>query len=381
MYQDPKPLSTKTKVIISGVLPPPMGGMTAYYQTLLNSSLPNLIDLHFVQTSSQNRKLSISGKLSLANLYFAIKDCWRFTWAIVTVRPQIAHIGTAAGLSFLKNSICVTVAKIFGAHVLFHPHCSLSFLYHERSKWWRWYFRQVISQTDGVIAISKEWLQLPSIRPGSEVYYLPNAINTNEYHNLANEKLAQLRKDGPIRILYLGNLGKEKGSFDLLIAAYDLHSHGINMIFDLVGGELNHGELQLLNGEVKKQELEDVVRIHDPAYGSDKLAYLREADIFVFPSYFEGMPMAILEAMACGLPIVASRVGGIPDLIEDGVNGILVEPGKPDQIAFTLRKLGNDYKLRNSMAKANSKAVCEKYDIEQHVTKLINIYTIILSTS
>jgi glycosyltransferase involved in cell wall biosynthesis len=86
------------------------------------------------------------------------------------------------------------------------------------------------------------------------------------------------------------------------------------------------------------------------------------------------MPMAVLEAMACGLPIVASRVGGIPDLIQDSVNGILVEPGKPEQLAAAICKLARDHELRNSMKNASYQLAYERYDIEQHVIQMVKLY-------
>jgi glycosyltransferase involved in cell wall biosynthesis len=356
-----------------------MGGMATYYQTLLNSSLHEQVELWFVQTSSQKREFSSSGRATFSNLISAIRDCGRFTWAIVTNRPQITHIGTAAGLSLLKNSFCVFFAKFFGTHVLLHPHCSLSVLYHERSKWWQWYFRQVIHCTNGIVVISKEWLQLRSIIPDCQVYYLPNAIDLKVYHSIAAKNQAQETREKQLRVLYLGYLGKVKGSFDILNTALEVRSQGMSMIFDLVGAELSPGELGLLRERGKNEKLGNIVKIHAPAKGTDKLDYFRDADIFIYPSYYEGMPMAVLEAMACGLPIVASWVGGLPDLVHDGVNGILIEPGKPEQLASALNKLAKDPDLRASMGKASYQLACEQYDIDQHVAQLVSIYKKLLS--
>jgi glycosyltransferase involved in cell wall biosynthesis len=368
----------KLRVLVSGALPPPVGGMTSYYQTLLNSSLHDQVDLHFVQTSSQKRDFSSSGLLTIANLIAAIQDSSRFTWAILVNHPQISHIGTALGLSFVKHSYCVFIARLFGSRVLLHPHCSLAILYSERSKSWKWFFKYVVNMSNGIVALSKEWLQLRSIVPGCMVYYLPNAIDLTLYHNVAVKRLAQVKREGPCRILYLGYLGEAKGSFDLLKVAAEVRSHGMDMIFDLVGGELSPGEIEQLRNKIRQDNLESCVRLHLPVYNHEKLAYLQNADIFVYPSHHEGMPMAVIEAMACGLPIVASQVGGLPDLVIDGVNGILVEPGQPDRLADVLCRLSKDHELQYSMQKASYQIGCEKYDIEQHVTRLISIYKTIL---
>jgi glycosyltransferase involved in cell wall biosynthesis len=378
MPKNPPKDQGKLRVLISGALPPPMGGVGFYYQTLLNSSLPDQVDLHFVQTSSQKRELSSTGKATLSNIIAAIKDCWRFTKAVLVSRPQLTHISTAVGLSFVKHTYCVCIARLFGSKVLLHPHCSLAVLYYERPKWWQWYFLQVIRMTNGVVALSKEWLQLSSIVNGRKVYYLPNAINLKLYSTVAEKHISEFQYKTPCKVLYLGYLGRSKGTFDLLDAAEAIHSRGIDMIFDLVGGALVPEELERLREIIRTSNMEDCVRLHSLAYGTEKLNYLRDADVFVYPSYYEGMPMAVLEAMACGLPIVASKVGGLLDLIQDGINGILVDPGEPEKLASALCGLTKEHELRCSMGKASYKLACEQYDIEQHVAQLISIYKSVL---
>jgi glycosyltransferase involved in cell wall biosynthesis len=232
--------------------------------------------------------------------------------------------------------------------------------------------------TNGVVALSKEWLQLSSIVNGRKVYYLPNAINLKLYSTVAEKHISEFQYKTPCKVLYLGYLGRSKGTFDLLDAAEAIHSRGIDMIFDLVGGALVPEELERLREIIKTSNMEDCVRLHSLAYGTEKLNYLRDADVFVYPSYYEGMPMAVLEAMACGLPIVASKVGGLLDLIQDGINGILVDPGEPEKLASALCRLTKEHELRYSMGKASYKLACEQYDIEQHVAQLIGIYKSIL---
>lgn len=371
--------SSKLNVLVAGALPPPMGGVGFYYQTLLDSNLTELVNLHFVQTSTQNRELSSSGKVTAFNFIAALQDCWRFSSAIIWHRPQLAHISTASGLSLLKHSLCILVARLFGCRVLLHPHCSLPALYHERSRWWRWYFRKVIYLTDGIVALSKEWLELGSIIPGRKVYYLPNAINLRLYHEVAVNHLSKAQLKNPCKVLYLGYLGKAKGSFDLLDAAITIHTRGIKMIFDLVGGEMSHEEWVQLNDKIAASKMEDDFRLHPLTFGAEKVDFFDQADIFVYPSYFEGMPIAVIEAMACGLPVVASNVGGLPDLIKDGVNGILVTPGNPDELASALCTLAGDQSLHHSMALASYKLAYEGFDIDKHVTELVGIYKAVLS--
>jgi hypothetical protein len=112
------PDEVKPRILIAGHLPPPMGGIATYYQSLLNSSLPEKVDLHFVETSSQKRTLAQTGSLSFSNLISAFSDCSRFAKAVIRHRPRLTHIATAFGLSFVKHSVCVMIARLFGSRVL-----------------------------------------------------------------------------------------------------------------------------------------------------------------------------------------------------------------------------------------------------------------------
>jgi glycosyltransferase involved in cell wall biosynthesis len=372
---------SKLRVLLAGTLPPPLGGMATYYQSLISSSLPEIIELLFVQTSTHKRELSQSGRLTFSNLIDAIKDCTRFFRAILSHQPQICHIGTAFGLSFVKHGICVGIARIFDCHVLLHPHCSFSALYSHRSAWWRWCFRQVVCLTDGVIALSNEWKQVSQIVPCSQVYILHNAINLAPYLSIAQDRFENPKQDGNVNILYLGYLGRAKGSFDLIEAAHRIDCEGGNYFFDLVGDELRPGDEDHLRQAISNANLQHSVRLHSPVMGEEKLACFRNADIFVYPSYSEGLPIAVIEAMASGLPIVATNVGGLPDLVSQGVNGFLVEPGRSEQLAEALLKSINDANLRYSMGNKSIHFAREHHDIEQHVIQLVSIYKKVASNS
>jgi glycosyltransferase involved in cell wall biosynthesis len=365
---------SKPRILVSGHLPPPMGGVGTFYQALLNSSLPNQVNFCFVQTSSQNRTLAQTGKFSFSNLISAIADCCRFTKAVMTHRPQLTHIATAVGLSFSKHSVCVIIARLFGSRVLIHPHCSISALYTDRPRWWQWYFRRIIRLTNGVVALSTEWDQLDRIVPGCPVYYLPNAIDLTPYYAVGQERNLAGIKPSQLKVLYLGYLGKEKGSFDLVQAAKEISIKKLPILINLVGEELEPGEAGQLRNQIDQDRLENVVILHPPVMGPEKIYFLREADIFIYPSYSEGLPIAIIEALACGLPIIASRVGGIPDLVVDEVNGLLVDAGRADQLVNAIEYLRSKPDLRSSMQLYNSRSAMEKYDIEKLVPRLVKIY-------
>jgi glycosyltransferase involved in cell wall biosynthesis len=115
------------------------------------------------------------------------------------------------------------------------------------------------------------------------------------------------------------------------------------------------------------------VRMMPPVSGDDKTACFERADVFVFPSHDEGMPMAVLEAMAAGLPVVATAVGGIPELLEDGENGMLVAPRAPKDLSRALERLCRDPRLRLRMG-SRSARLAQDFDIDLYARRLSSIY-------
>jgi glycosyltransferase involved in cell wall biosynthesis len=334
--------------------------------------------MQFIDTSSRRRPGSETGKWSFSNLASAIEDCIRFTKAVVVYRPGICHIATSVGLSFLKHSVCIVVARLLGSKVLLHPHCSFYFLYEWRGKTWQWFVRKVIGLCHGVVVLSNEWNKLQEVVPGCQLYYLPNAIDLLSYAKVGRAKIESKSDKTCLHILYLGHLGKEKGSFDLISAAKIVLWQEQGVVFDLVGQEQIAGDMEQLKTQVIEAGLEKYVHIQQAVIGAEKIDLFRTADIFVYPSYHEGMPMAVIEAMACGLPIIATQVGGLPDLVSPGVNGLLVPTGQPEQLANAIHQLIVNPQMRNSMQMGSFRLARENFDIEKLVSRLLDIYRVLL---
>ena len=355
-----------------------MSGIGTYYQTLLHSSLPRRVSMQFIDTSSRRRPLSETGSWSFSNLASAVVDCVRFSKAVVVYRPEVCHIATAFGLSFVKHSICVAIAKLFGSKVLLHPHCSFDIFYERQDKAWQWFARKVIGLCSGVVVLSNEWKRLQEVIPGCQLYFLPNAIDILSYVDVGREKIESKNEKPCLHILYLGHLGRAKGSFDLICAAQTILGQQHGIIFDLVGQEHTTGEMKQLNTQVVDAGLEQFIHIQSAVTGAEKIELLRSADVFVYPSYHEGMPMAVIEAMACGLPIIATRVGGLPDLVHPGLNGLLVPAGQPDQLANAIQQLVANPQMRYSMQAGSFRLAQENFDIEKLVLRLLDIYQAML---
>ena len=157
-----------------------------------------------------------------------------------------------------------------------------------------------------------------------------------------------------MELLYVGRIVAEKGLCDLIDALRELlNSPGPGYRLTLIGWDA-HGEMKRLQDYIEQLGIGHAVEMRGPMPpGPALMLAMRSCDIFVLPSWAEGTPRVLVEAMAMGRAIVATRVGGVPDLIEDGENGYLVEPRRADQLADAIRRLALDPQQRLDIGHRN----------------------------
>ncbi|MDZ7336670.1 MAG: glycosyltransferase family 4 protein [candidate division KSB1 bacterium] len=195
---------------------------------------------------------------------------------------------------------------------------------------------------------------------------IPNPIDLPEW--VANKK--NLNQTGHISILYLGKIKKEKGIFDLIEAIPSVIAQYSNVRFIICGsGQINKARQLCEAPKIQKY-------VEFPGWVDErtKLNFLHQANILVLPSYYEELPYAILEGMAAGLAIAASRVGGIPSLIENGVNGVLFEPGNISEIARSLNFLIANHEIRMAMGKNNIDKIKDQFSPAKISASFLEVY-------
>ena len=176
-------------------------------------------------------------------------------------------------------------------------------------------------------------------------------------------------------MLYVGTLSQRKGLPDLIAALELIRVAGHNnWQLDIVGGsaEVGAAEGQLIRSNVAAAGLTE--SLLGPLDADAVRARLSSADIFVLPSYLEGQPLAVLEAMAAGLAVVATNVGANPDVIRDGVDGLLVEPGDVGGLADALTRLLTDPPLRSQLGAAARARVEERHDLRRLGQEMEAVY-------
>lgn len=194
---------------------------------------------------------------------------------------------------------------------------------------------------------------------------------------------AGLRPDGPFSIVCVGSFIEVKGHPRLIEACRLLRDRGLELRCDLIGDGPDRAEIAEL---VTRSGLDADVVFHGALPRPRVAEVMAQADVVVQPSVptrrgsREGIPVSLMEGMACGLPVVASAISGIPELVEDGRSGILVEPGDTKALADAIARLIEDPALRERMGRAARQTVLEEFDLDGNATRLIRLFEAVASS-
>ncbi len=360
------------RVLLATNLGEPIGGIAISYRTLLGSSYSQQLEVHVVETSQGTLSFSQRGGWQLRNWLNGLVNVFAFVRALRRSRPDLVHIGSSYRASFLKHSLMVLLAHWMGYLVVIEMHCTITQFLPVRPSLWRRYILFVFQHVCAIVTLSHEWDTLQTLLPHIRVRRIPNAIKLEPYQALPRPSL---HRSAQVQILFMGHIGREKGCFDLLEVVDQLRQRiKLPFCLHLVGETLLHGEKEALQELVTVRGLQAWVQIHPPAYEQAKLKHFADSDLLVLPSHHEGMPMVVIEAMAAGLAVVATKVGGIPEQVVAGETGLLVEPGDALALGQALQSMIEHPAQRLAMGLAGRARALALFDIEIRAARLIALY-------
>ena len=273
----------------------------------------------------------------LVKIWYAVYSYVFFIWYMLFVRSvKIVHIQGAAFASFERNVFFVKVGKLFGKKVVMHMHCADFESYYNPSKH-KQRIVDTINACDLYLVLSDSWKQyFESIGVKSNIIKVLNNTITPPVTKRVK------RSTDILNLLYLGVIGQRKGIYDILNALKDNKEMFEGKVVLRIGGNQEEEKLQAC---INEYGLQGMVKFEGFVSGEKKIECLNWADVYILPSFNEGLPIGILEAMSYRHPIISTPVGGIPEVVKDGVNGIMVKPGNVQEIAKAISAFVGDKKL------------------------------------
>ena len=340
------------------------GGIVSVERLILESSIPNVQFKHIatlVNRSGLNKAVGYG--LALVDLVQHL-----FVW-----KPDLIHIHVSEGGSVFRQTITTFIAKAFSCPVIMHTHGpAFHVFYKELPQLLQSRLRWVFGQCDRVIALSENWrnfyINELNLKP-DRVIILSNPVK------IPANVPERIDADQKVDFIFLGRIGQRKGAFDLIRSFSQIPEQDRAKATLTIAGD---GEIEQAQHLITHLGLDDYITVRSWLDPDQRDVLLAKSDVFVLPSYNEGLPMALLEAMSWGLPVITTPVGGIPELVNSQENGLLVTAGDIHQLTAAMELLINHEELRVALGAAARDSVLQ-FDSRHYCDLLVQVYFSILT--
>ena len=305
-----------------------------------------------------------------SGLYKIVVFCMAFCKLLYVLirnkKIRIVHIHGSVNASFYRKFICFVTAKyLFGKKVIYHIHSDAPDVFFNQSNAMRKkMFRGFIRTADMIVCLSSSWRQYftDNFSP-RKIEIVPNII---DYSIILK---SDIQRD-KIVFLFLGLIGDRKGIFDV-IEVINQNRHAFADKMELIIG--GNGETDKLQQLIEKYRIGKIIRFVGWVQQETKIRYLQDSDVYILPSYSEGLPVSVLEAMAYGKPVISTNVGGIPEIVKHKENGFLIQPGNLAEIHQSMQYFMDNPRDIEKYGAISAKIV-EKHLPDSVVSQLEEIY-------
>jgi glycosyltransferase involved in cell wall biosynthesis len=353
-------------VIVLGPDRSALSGVSTHVNLLMESALGHEYEMVHFQVGSEGRAEGAAAKfLRLALGPFALAA------TIIFRHASVVHINTSMNRkAYWRDIVYVAIAKALGARVVYQVHGgAFPAQFFAKSPMLTRFLRWSLGLADRVLVLGKaELAAYRRFAPDLDVVALPNGIDLRPF---AGSSTVQSHVDSPLRLVYVGRIAREKGLYETLQGMRIAHELGVETRLAIAGGGPEEPRLRRY---AQALGIGSRVCFVGPVFGADKVKLLAGADAMVLASYAEGLPYALLESMAAGIPVIATPVGAIPDVVSDGIHGFVVPPRDGKAIAEALAVLAGDRERLSWMSRACRRRIRAAFSIERLAQELSLVY-------
>jgi glycosyltransferase involved in cell wall biosynthesis len=362
-----------SSVLVIGQTPPPFGGQALMIEALVTAKMDRLRLLHV--------RLAFSESMQSVGRVEVRKALHLLVVAARTIRLRFRHgpgvlYFSPAGpnlVPVLRDMLLLSLVRPFFPRTVYHFHAAgLSEFLDSKPRWFRSLARAAYGRPDGAVQTSA--LNPPDAEylGARRVTVIPNGLADTALPGDLGPDGSHARRDEKVRILYVGILGESKGVMVLLEAIRILARDREDLTVWFMGQFTSAAFERAARDFCREHGLDSVVSFLGPLAGDSKWDRFRCSDILCFPSFFESESFGnvVVEAMMFGLPVVATHWRGIPDVVDDGVTGLLVPARDAAALAAALHRLTQDSDLRRALGSAGRKKYVGEFTIDRHLERL-----------
>jgi glycosyltransferase involved in cell wall biosynthesis len=363
--------SRKPRLLFVGAFPPKeskiIGGNVSDCRALMNSSFPRRLELDLIDTTQVSHP---PPPVYVRAFHSASRICI-FISRILFRRPDATLLFVAVGPSVLEKGFMGWCSRIFGVPAFLFPRGGSLIDSCAKSRFARIWVKFMFGGASKVLCQGSTWQQFSVDVLGFSVensVVIPNWTATPTLIDIGSQRNWQ-RRSKRVKFLFLGWVDHEKGVCEL-IHACNVLAKRYDFQLDIAGDGNAFGKVREL---ISNYNLHEHINLHGWADEDYVLQLLNDADIFVLPSYAEGLPNAMVEAMAAGLAVIVTAVGNIPNFIRNYENGILITPRDSEGLAEAMIRLSGDSGLITKLGKAGHATAIEVFSIKPAVDRLIEL--------
>lgn len=290
---------------------------------------------------------------------------------------RIVHLqGSSHGSFYRKLVLFLTARYGFGKQVIYHMHGSrFEDFYHRSDPVSKRLIRFLVERADTVVCLSAYWQNF--FAQNFRIRRLEVLNNVIHERQPTEPALRPEAGTNALKVLFLGAIGHRKGIFDLLDVLRQHRDMFEGRLVLHVGG---NGETERLQAFIREHRLESMVRFEGWVSGEKKHELLSTSDVYILPSYNEGLPLSILEAMNYHLPVISTPVGGTAEAVQEGINGFLVAPGDKAALCNRLMRFVSQPERVTTMGAASGRIV-RQYQPATIFPQLCTLYRSMLQES
>jgi len=329
--QKAKNIKNKKTIIFMAPIPPPYMGPSIATEVILNSRFVAEFNVIHIDTADR-RPLDNIGKVDLTNIYLSLKHYFQLFQNLLFSNADLVYfLINQTAIGFFRDFPFVVISKIARKKVVLHFRGGdFEKFYNNTNIFMKFVIRKTFSRIDRMIILCSALKQFFSgLIAEDKISIVPNGLDISFEKNKNSETNKK-------KILFLSSLRESKGVWQVLFSVKKVVKFNRDTRFIFAGSWRNENDRIKCEQYIKKEGLSDYIKFKGFIYGAEKVNLLQEANVFVLPSFSEGHPWVIIEAMAAGLPIVATDTGCIRESVIDGENGFIISRRDSDSLADRL---------------------------------------------
>ena len=370
----------KNNILFIMQLPPPIHGASVMNDCIKKSNdINNQFHCTFINLST-SKKINQIGHFSISKIILFINIFIKTFYHLLFKKFDLVYVTISPfGIGFIKDSIIVLLLKIFRKKIIFNLHGKGIKKFYRNSNYLMKKYCQFIFNKSFTIHLSKNLMNDTSdFKNISEHFFIPNAIMKLDLKDIEVNKNKEY-----LQILFLSNLIESKGVTTILEAAKILVDESNTNFRVKFAGNFESNEYQnFFNDYVQKNSLNKYIKYVGPKYNNEKSQIFMESDIFAFPTYYpnESFPLVNIEAMQFGLPIVTCDEGAISDIVNNNVNGFIINKKNPHELKNKIKLLMRDESLRKKIEIKNKQDFNNKYTLDIYEKNLISCFNKVINS-